>query len=63
MKKPNSRWNGDVDDMEIPDEVEKELAVLHKETETALQICLATQTFQVGTYVADDYMYNWRMVK
>ena len=50
----------DVDDMEIPDEVENELDKLHKETETALQICLTTQAFQLGTYVADDYRINWR---
>lgn len=34
---------------------------LHRETETALQVILAKGTFQMGTYVADDYRDNWRL--
>ena len=33
---------------------------IHKETQTALQVVLATSKFEVGKYVADDYCRNWR---
>lgn len=33
---------------------------LHNETDRALQIVLATGTFEPGEYVADDYRENWR---
>ena len=32
---------------------------LHRETETALQIILATGEFTPGDYEADDYSRNW----
>ena len=35
---------------------------IHIETETALQIVLATGLFQVGTYEADEYSINWRKI-
>lgn len=41
----------------------EELNKLHEETQTALQICLSTQTFKAGTYEADKYSYNWKEVK
>ena len=33
---------------------------IHRETETALQIILATGQFEPGKYVADNYTDNWR---
>lgn len=39
----------------------KLLTELHRETETALQIVLTTQSFKAGEYVADDYSANWRL--
>lgn len=33
--------------------------ILHKETETALQIVLRTGEFKPGIYVADEYDDNW----
>ncbi len=35
---------------------------LHKETQTALQIILATVKFGVGEYEADKYDNNWRQL-
>lgn len=34
---------------------------LHRETETALQVCLAAQSFVPGRYVADKYLDNWSL--
>jgi len=36
---------------------------LHKETETALQIVLSTQSFKPGIYVADKYSGDWKLKK
>ena len=35
---------------------------LHQETKLALQICLATQSFKPGKYVAPDYTNDWAKV-
>ena len=40
---------------------EERLGNLHKETETALQIVLSTQSFKPGTYVADKYSCDWKL--
>ena len=34
---------------------------LHRETEKALQVVLASQSFVAGDYVADEYRNNWRI--
>jgi len=41
----------------------KVLRKLHEELKTALQVCLAAQSFQVGLYEADEYSINWKKVK
>lgn len=41
-------------------DVEAAIRRIHRETGTALQIVLATGTFEAGQYVADDYTRNWR---
>jgi hypothetical protein len=33
---------------------------LHRETETALQVCLTAQTFEPGDYVTDAWLRKWR---
>lgn len=38
------------------------LRKLHEQTETALQVVLATGTFEAGTYECDRYCRNWRKV-
>ena len=46
---------------ELLDEFDKDaLYVLHKETEIALQIVLATKSFQPGSYVTGDYSRDWK---
>ena len=47
-----------------PDEEKllKKLDILHKESETALQICLATQKFEIGKFEADEYDVNWTKI-
>jgi hypothetical protein len=51
----------DVDDWEMPDDVTDELAKLHHELETALQIVLVTGQFKPGLYVAEGYN-DWKLV-
>jgi len=53
----------EVDDWEMPDELEKTLRALHEETETALQIVLYTGTFKAGLYQAGEYSDNWELVQ
>lgn len=36
---------------------------LHRETQTALQIVLATGAFEPGEYESDEYDINWRKEK
>lgn len=54
------------DEFVITEADEERLWQLHKETETALQICLATQSFQPGTYYRDGidrYDYSaWKLL-
>ena len=38
------------------------LRQLHKELETVLEICLRTQSFEVGEYESEDYMKNWKKI-
>jgi len=40
----------------------EELDKLHKETETALQICLDAQSFETGFYEAEKYGGEWEKV-
>lgn len=40
----------------------EELDKLHKETQTVLQICLATQSFKIGNYEAEEYGINWNLI-
>ena len=53
----------DEDDWEIPETLGKKLRKLHEETQTALQICLATATFEAGLYEAPLYSDEWKQVK
>ena len=39
-----------------------ELDKLHKETEIALQICLRTQSFEVGKYETEKYFTKWKKI-
>jgi hypothetical protein len=44
----------------MPEEVQDRLHQLHRDTQTALQIALATGEFKTGDYVCDEYQENWR---
>jgi hypothetical protein len=44
----------------FPDDLDEKLASLHRETQTALQIALATGEFRAGRYVCDKHDINWR---
>jgi hypothetical protein len=44
-------------------DLRNEYLAIHKETETALQIVLATGKFEPGDYEADYCRNNWRKVK
>jgi hypothetical protein len=52
------------DDWEIPEELSDKLRKLHKETQTALQICLCTGAFKPGRYEAAEYSFDdWKRVE
>ncbi len=51
------------DDGEHHPVIAEALKRLHRETEIAFVIVLATGSFEPGTYQADDYSRNWRKVK
>lgn len=48
-------------DFETNEDLSIALELLHKETQTALQIVLSSQSFTPGIYVADDYSNDWRI--
>lgn len=48
------------EDADMPLELERKYYEIHKETQTALQVVLATGTFEPGEYTADSYSYNWQ---
>lgn len=55
----------DKHNLELDDEEElvQTLDDLHRETETALQICLERQKFETGTFEAEEYGGKWKKVK
>jgi hypothetical protein len=50
------KYNIDLDGHEDLEEI---LLKLHKETETALQLCLALQTFEPGIYIWHEYHHDF----
>lgn len=46
---------------ELIDEMRSRAARLHLETQTALQVILATGRFQAGHYVCSDYGRDWQL--
>lgn len=50
----------DRDDV-ISDQTREYCEMLHKQTEDALQIVLATGKFEVGTFEREDYSSNWKV--
>lgn len=57
-------WDwGEYDDNEMPEELHDELYKLHKETATALQICLVMQEFKTGVFKKTFYgSLSWERV-
>ncbi len=50
-------------DLEHEDALVGVLKGLHKETETALQICLATGAFKIGKYQCEEYdTFGWEKI-
>jgi len=47
---------------ELTDKEITRYQILHRETETALQVALATGTFAVGEYECESYSSEWRRV-
>lgn len=52
-------WQEDPEDPEVRERAER----LHRETEIALQIVLATETFEPGRYEASKYGHDWKRVR
>ena len=51
---------GDEEEDELSEDQMTMLAALHRQTATALQIILATGSFEPGTYVLEGYGTNWK---
>ena len=47
---------------ELTDEEAERYEVLHRETETALQIVLATGQFKTGKYECEAYSIEWKRI-
>jgi len=54
--------NGDPDYPEFTEEQEEKMLALHKETAKALQVIVASGSFELGIYEAEEYRDNWRKV-
>jgi hypothetical protein len=50
----------DVENQDFSSEQFDHMALLHKETQRALQVFLATGQMSAGEYVADQYHENWQ---
>jgi hypothetical protein len=55
-------YNPKEDDYEFSEKQLNHMRAIHKETQTALQVVLATGVFVAGVYEADDYDRNWRLI-
>lgn len=53
----------DEDDQDFSSEQFDRMALLHKETQTALQIFLTTGQMLVGEYEADRYRDDWKLIQ
>lgn len=54
---------GDPEDPEFSDEQENKMLEIHKETAKALQVIVASGSFELGLYEAEEYHDNWRKVE
>ena len=54
--------NFNIDEDELPDELEEALFNLYRQLDIALEICLRTLSFEPGTYENDVYGDNWRKI-
>lgn len=54
-------WQRDVEDDYMPLSFRIRFDELHKELETALQVVMASGSFEPGTYIADAYSSNWKL--
>jgi hypothetical protein len=48
---------------DLTEEEEKKYLELHRETEIALQIVLATGKFKAGNYECDEYGTDWKRIQ
>lgn len=47
---------------ELTEKETEKYSKLHRETETALQIALATGSFKAGNYECEEYSTDWKLV-
>jgi len=50
---------GDIDDPEFTEEQKEFMLALHKSTAKALQVILASGSFEIGVYESEEYLDNW----
>lgn len=55
--------NFDLDEDELPEEIEEVLFDLYRELDVVLEICLRTQSFKPGVYESDMYGSNWKKLE
>lgn len=51
---------GDPEDAEYSSDQMEDMLAIHKETATALQVILASGSFEPGVYESEQYRRNWR---
>ena len=58
-------WEGEDEDDDMDEELQDDLMSIHYETATALQIILATKSFEPGVYEMEDGRdrFSWRKVE
>jgi hypothetical protein len=55
--------DADYDEPQLSEDQLADLARIHRETETALQIIVSTKSFVPGLYRSDKYLSNWELVQ
>lgn len=53
----------DPEDLRFTEDQAADMLEIHKSTAQALQVILASGSFEPGVYISDPYQRNWRLLK